>query len=108
MEEELFTLLKEKNYHLCSIESLTGGKFGAYITSIPGASKIYKGGMITYLNEVKEKLGVSHKTLETEGAVSSSTAYEMAKEGARFFSSEVAISFTGNAGPTAMENKEVG
>ncbi len=74
MEEELFTLLKEKNYHLCSIESLTGGKFGAYITSIPGASKIYKGGMITYLNEVKEKLGVSHKTLETEGAVSSSTA----------------------------------
>lgn len=108
MEEELFALLKEKNYHLCSIESLTGGKFGAYITSIPGASKIYKGGMITYLNEVKEKLGVSHKTLETEGAVSSSTAYEMVKEGARFFSSEVAISFTGNAGPTAMENKEVG
>lgn len=104
----LFDLLEKHNLHISSAESLTGGAFMSYLTSISGASKVLKGGMVTYLNEVKEKLGVSSETLDKYGAVSKECAYEMAMSASKFFETEVAISFTGNAGPTVLENKAVG
>lgn len=109
MEEfELFKLLKDKGYTLSSAESLTGGEFGYIITSHPGASNYFKGSLVTYVNETKEKLGVKKETLDEYGAVSTSCAKEMCEKANEFFKTDVAISFTGNAGPSASEGKPVG
>lgn len=105
---KLGELLTKKNYSLASAESLTGGEFGYEVTSHPGSSEYYKGGMITYINEIKEKLGVKSEILDTYGAVSSETAISMAVNAKKFFESDVSISFTGNAGPTSLEGKPVG
>ena len=108
MEFKLGEILTKNHLTLSSAESLTGGLFGETITSHPGASKYYKGGIITYSNSIKEELGVNKSTIEKFGAVSKETATEMVKKAQQFFNSDVAVSFTGNAGPTAMENKPVG
>lgn len=81
-------------------ESCTGGYLAQSITSVPGASDIFKEGFITYSNEAKQKyLNVSAKTLEIYGAVSEETARAMA-EGLREASgADIAISITGIAGP---------
>ncbi len=109
MEEyKLDKLLILKGYSLSAAESLTGGEFSSFITSKSGASQYFKGGIVTYSNSIKEELGVSQLTLEKYGAVSKQTASEMAIKASEFFKSDVAVSFTGNAGPTALENKPVG
>lgn len=56
----VFPSWKEKT-HFCSCESLTGGLFGATVCSVPGASNYYRGGVITYVDDVKQRLGVSQK-----------------------------------------------
>jgi len=101
-------LLNKKGYTLSSAESLTGGGFSYFITKHPGASSYFKGGLVTYVNDVKAKLGVSQDTLDKFGAVSKQCAEEMAIKAKSFFNTEVAISFTGNAGPSALEGKPVG
>lgn len=106
--KELFELLKEKNYTIASCESLTAGLFCAQLAEIPHVSSVLKGGIVTYWNEIKEFAGVSSETLEKYGAVSSQTAYEMASGVKERFHTDVAVSFTGNAGPAVMENKEAG
>jgi PncC family amidohydrolase len=94
--------LGKKGLSLGSVESLTGGLFASSICSIPGASKVFKGGIVSYANEVKEKLvGVNPLTIAQEGVVSQSVALEMAKGGLKALNVDVAVSFTGNAGPTA-------
>ena len=85
---------------LVTAESCTGGGIGAALTAIPGSSAVYKGGIISYTNQVKETvLGVSHETLETHGAVSLQTAEEMAVGARRLLQADVAVSVTGLAGP---------
>ena len=85
---------------LCTAESCTGGSIGAALTAIPGSSAVYKGGIISYTNWVKETvLGVSHDTLETQGAVSCRTAEEMAIGARKLLQADVAVSVTGLAGP---------
>ena len=85
---------------LVTAESLTGGGIGAALTAIPGSSSVYKGGVISYTNEVKHDiLGVSAETLETHGAVSVQTAEEMAVGVRRLLQADVAVSVTGLAGP---------
>lgn len=74
------------------------------LTSIPGVSKVYKGSMITYANEIKEKLGVD----TSNGVINKEVAKEMALKGKEYFNVDLCISFTGNAGPSTMENKPVG
>jgi PncC family amidohydrolase len=101
-------LLTEKGWTLSAAESLTGGGFGYEITSHPGASDYFKGTLVTYVNDIKMRLGVKKETLDKYGAVSSETAEEMVREAADFFKTDAAISFTGNAGPTALEGKPVG
>ena len=106
---KLIEKLKSKNMTLCCVESLTGGLFASTVTSIPGVSSVFKGGVVTYWNEIKnEVVGVSKDTIDQYGVVSSECASEMARGAKRMFSSNVAISFTGNAGPTSMEGKPVG
>lgn len=89
---------------LVTAESLTGGGIGAALTAIPGSSEVYKGGIISYTNQVKETiLGVSRETLERHGAVSLQTAEEMAVGARRLLQADVAVSVTGLAGPGGDE-----
>ncbi|MBN3534874.1 CinA family protein [Mycoplasma procyoni] len=89
---------------LSSVESFTGGAFAAKIVRIPGASKFFKGALVTYANEIKEKLGVD----TSAGVVNSKIAREMALKGKEFFNTDFCVSFTGNAGPDVLDNKPVG
>jgi nicotinamide-nucleotide amidase len=104
IEEAAVALLKEKNLTVATAESCTGGYVAKRITDIPGASSVFKHGVITYANEVKEKvLGVKHSTLETFGAVSEETALEMAAGIRRISGADIGISVTGFAGPDSDE-----
>lgn len=89
---------------LVTAESCTGGGIGAALTAVPGSSKVYKGGVISYTNDVKVKqLHVSPELLERVGAVSAEVAEAMAV-GARWeLSADVAVSVTGIAGPDGDE-----
>ena len=95
---------------LATAESCTGGLIGNMITEVPGSSAYYKGGIIAYSNELKERLlGVRHETLEQYGAVSEETAIEMAKGCLEATGVDYAIATTGISGPTgATEEKPLG
>lgn len=105
----LSNILKEKELTLSSIESLTGGMFACEMTSISGASTIFKGAIVTYMSEEKIRLlDIPQQIVDTIGVVSHEVAYLMAKNGREKIDSDYCISFTGNAGPNPMENKPVG
>ena len=106
--QDLFEILKSNHLSLASCESLTGGLFASTFTDISGASEVFKGAIITYTNEIKEKLGVSKTTIETYGAISKECAREMVLNASEYFSSDITVSFTGNAGPLPSEGKRVG
>jgi len=95
---------------LCTAESLTGGGIGAAMTSVPGASKVFKGGVISYTDEVKrEVLGVPAADLAAYGAVSAPVAQAMARGARELLKADVAVSVTGLAGPDGDEfGHEVG
>ena len=85
---------------LCTAESLTGGGIGAVLTAVPGASGVFKGGIISYTNAVKHGvLGVSKEILDRYGAVSAQTARAMALGARKLLDSDIAVSVTGLAGP---------
>jgi PncC family amidohydrolase len=89
---------------LCTAESLTGGGIGAALTSVPGASKVFKGGVISYTDEVKrEVLGVPAADLAVYGAVSAPVAQAMARGVRELLKADVAVSVTGLAGPDGDE-----
>ena len=89
---------------LVTAESCTGGGIGAALTSIPGSSAVYKGGIISYCNEVKHDiLGVSVDDLSTYGAVSKPVAIAMAEGARKVLSGDIAVSVTGLAGPGGDE-----
>ena len=85
---------------LVTAESCTGGMVGSALTGVPGASEVYKGGIISYTNAVKQKvLGVHKETLQQFGAVSAETAQEMAAGARKMLKADYAVSVTGLAGP---------
>lgn len=89
---------------LATAESLTGGAIGAALTAVPGSSAVYKGGIVSYTDEIKSRiLGVSHMILQTYGAVSEPVAGEMVTGVRRLMHSDVAVSVTGLAGPGGDE-----
>ena len=95
---EVLERLKGKT--LVTAESCTGGGIGAALTAIPGSSEVYKGGIISYTNWVKETiLGVESEMLETLGAVSAPVARAMAEGARRVLQADIAVSVTGLAGP---------
>ena len=99
---EVLSALKGKT--LVTAESLTGGGIGGALTAVPGSSEVYKGGIISYTNWVKENLlGVSNEILEAHGAVSQWTAGAMASGVRKAMEADVAISVTGLAGPGGDE-----
>lgn len=93
-----------KGKTLATAESLTGGGIGAALTAVPGSSAVYKGGIVSYTNEVKMNiLGVTPSLLDIHGAVSAPVAEEMAAGVRRLLNSDIAVSVTGLAGPAGDE-----
>ena len=89
---------------LATAESCTGGGIGAALTAVPGSSQVYKGGIISYTNEIKERLlGVSPEALACYGPVSEPVARQMAEGARKALVSDIAVSVTGLAGPGGDE-----
>ena len=106
---ELKEAFVAKGRTLGSIESFTGGQFAAEITRVPGASKFFKGAIVSYATEEKIRIvGVNENTVKQFGVVSQEVAGEMCGHGKFLLNVDYCISFTGNAGPEAMEGKPVG
>lgn len=104
MIEEILENLAAARKTLVTAESCTGGLLGKLITDVPGASRVYLGGAVTYAYEMKEKLlGIDHGLLETKGAVCEEVAVGMAKNARERFGADYALSVTGNAGPGTDE-----
>ena len=100
LEEEIGELLKAKKLSLSTAESCTGGGIAALVTSVPGSSEYFKGGIVAYANEVKEEmLGVRPETLVAYGAVSRETVVEMAKGAMNRLKTDCAVATSGIAGP---------
>jgi nicotinamide-nucleotide amidase len=100
ISREISELLWEKEKTLATAESCTGGRIAEAVIAVPGASKYFKGGIICYVNEVKERLlGVSHDLLEEKTAVCEEVAVEMVKGACATLDTDYAIAATGFAGP---------
>lgn len=107
--EEIVGILSEKGLTVTFTESMTGGMLAAGITSVPGASDVLKGSLVTYSDGTKMSLaGVSAETLDKYTAVSRETALEMARGGRETLGADICVSVTGNAGPGASCGKDVG
>lgn len=93
-------LLRKGQETLSLAESCSGGNLGGLITSVPGSSDVFIGGIIAYNNSIKENfLGVPSEILKRNGAVSDEVARSMAKETRRRFQTNWAIAISGLAGP---------
>ena len=89
---------------LATAESCTGGGIGAALTAVSGSSEVFKGGIISYTNEVKNKLlGVDALLIERLGPVSAPVAEAMAKGAREALNADIAVSVTGLAGPGGDE-----
>ena len=110
MQKASEVIKKLQGKTLVTAESLTGGMIGAELTAVPGASAVYKGGVVSYTNEVKQAvLGVPEEILDRYGAVSMWTAGYMASGARKLLNADVAVSVTGLAGPGGDEfGHEVG
>jgi nicotinamide-nucleotide amidase len=110
IEVVLGRLLTQQNKTLATAESCTGGKIAQTLTAVPGASKYFKGSVVSYDTTVKiEVLGLPESLIEEHTVVSASVASAMALSVKRIMKTDYAIATTGNAGPTKEEgDAEVG
>lgn len=108
--EKLVNVLTERKLTCATAESCTGGGVGYAITSAPGASAVFWGGVVSYDNSVKrDLLGVPEEILMSKGAVSPECAAAMAEGVRRRMGTDLAVSITGIAGPGGgSEEKPVG
>ena len=92
--------LRKRGFTLATAESCTGGGVAAAVTSVPGSSEIFKGGVVAYANEVKrDVLSVSEEALQTCGAVSDEVVRQMVAGVASLMHVDCAIATSGIAGP---------
>ena len=102
-------LLRARGLCLATAESLTGGLLGATVTAVPGASAVYRGGIVAYATDLKERLlGVAGDVLREEGAVSRRTALAMAAGVRDATGADWALATTGVAGPDPQEGHPPG
>ncbi|HEV7132398.1 MAG TPA: CinA family nicotinamide mononucleotide deamidase-related protein [Gaiellaceae bacterium] len=100
IEEHVLALCRARGWTLATAESCTGGLVAARLTGIPGSSDVFRGGVVAYANEVKEReLGVPAALLAAHGAVSPEAAEAMARGARERLGVDVAVSVTGIAGP---------
>jgi nicotinamide-nucleotide amidase len=101
--------LKDLNVSLSAAESLTGGLFSKRMTDIPGNSTFFKGSVVCYSNEIKQNLlKVPNEILTINGAVSEECARSLVENTQSLTGSDISISFTGEAGPSTLEDVPVG
>jgi len=110
LEREVAALLTEGKLTVAVAESCTGGLLGHRLTSVPGSSAYFVGGVIAYSNEIKTKvLGVGFDVLRKEGAVSDTVARLMAIAVRGRFEADLGVAITGVAGPGGgSDEKPVG
>jgi len=108
--EIVLDLCRAQGLTLATAESCTGGLVSARLTAVPGASAVFKGGVVSYANEVKESaLRVPPEVLERHGAVSAEAAKAMAEGVRTQLGTDVGVAVTGVAGPDGgTEEKPVG
>lgn len=101
LENEVVTLLTERGLTLATAESCTGGNVAARVVSVAGASACFRGSVVAYANDVKERvLGVSGEDLERHGAVSEPVVRQMAEGARRLLGADYGVATSGVAGPT--------
>ena len=101
ISREVSQMLWEMEKTVSTAESCTGGRIAEALIAVPGASKYFKGGIISYVDEIKESLlGVSAEVLEEKTAVCEEVAIQMVKGACKALNTDYAISATGFAGPT--------
>lgn len=110
LQEAIGKILTEKGKTLSTAESCTGGYIAHLLTSIPGSSKYFMGGVVSYDNTIKEKLLlVDEDTLDSAGAVSEETVWQMAQGVKELMKTDYAIAVSGIMGPSGgTEQKPVG
>ena len=110
MEAVIGQLLLTKNWTVATAESCTGGLIAHQLSSVPGASAYFKGSVVCYDNDMKERiLGVQKTTLQEYGAVSEQTVTEMVKGVRELTKADVAVAVSGIMGPTGgTPDKPVG
>ena len=108
MAKQVVDALKQRQQTVTFVESLTCGLAASCLGSVSGASAVFLGSVVTYSNQIKEKLGVPKEVLNRVGAVSACCAKAMAESGQAWIGSDYALSFTGVAGPHSLEGKAVG
>ena len=101
IESHVAKILRNNSKSISIAESITGGLISSRITSIPGVSKFYKGGVVAYSNEIKSSvLNIPNELIETNGVVSSKIAELMALNIKKIYKTDYSVATTGNAGPT--------
>lgn len=106
---ELIKALLDRGKTVAAAESLTGGLVAAAITSAPGTSKCFQGGVVTYATSLKAQiLGVDRELLDRCGPVDGEVAAQMAVGVCRVCSSDYGLATTGVAGPDKQDGVEVG
>ena len=101
ISREVSEILWDTEKTVGTAESCTGGRIAEAIIAVPGASKYFKGGVISYVDEVKESLlGVSREMLEEKTAVCEEVAMQMVVGACKTLNTDFAIAATGVAGPT--------
>ncbi len=104
--ERAVALLKKKHFTLAVAESCTGGMIASQITSIPGASAVFRGSVVTYQTDTKSLLlGVDKELLRQKGPVCPEVARQMAEGVRSLLGADLAVSVTGLAGPDGDGSK---
>lgn len=103
---EIINFLNNNNLTSSSCESFTGGMFANEMTNIPGASKTFIGSFIVYSTQMKiDVLKIKQRFIKKYGVISQECAEAMVYQTQKLLNTHLTIAFTGNAGPTAWENK---
>ena len=109
LAREAITALKDRGLTVCTCESLTGGLICATLVDVPGASKVVRGGLITYQTDTKPLLaGVDAALIEKKGVVSAEVAAAMAEGARNRLQADIAVSATGLASPGEPDEPPAG
>ena len=108
LEGAIIRMLSERGLRVATMESCTGGLLASVLTDAPGASKVFRGGLVTYMTDVKEQFGVDPAVIDEYGVVSPQTANAMAAAARSLLGADLGIGITGVAGPTSQDERPVG